>query len=51
MRTLFDLSVKFTRVVYELKIYKTKSEILKAIFDFLRGYLLAATSLRRKFKR
>ena len=51
MRTLFDLSVKFTRVVCELKIYKTKTEILKAIFDFLSGYLLAATSLRRKFKR
>ncbi len=34
MRTRFDLSVKFTRVVCELKIYKTKTEILKAIFDF-----------------
>jgi len=48
---LFDLSVKFTRVVCEVKIYKTKTEILKAIFDFLSGYLLAATLLRRKFKR
>jgi len=51
MRTRFDLSVKFTRVVCELKIYKTKMEILKTIFDFLRRYLLAATSLQRKFKR
>ena len=51
MRTRFDLSVKFTRVVCELKIYKTKTEILKAIFDFLSEYLLAAISLRRKLKR